>query len=773
MPTKKPLKKQVRKNMPASTAVRRRHRRAIFVATLFTLIFGALFFRVWHIQARQGDDLNQRSSEWRVNRMADVAMLAPQRGWVMDRNMQPLATSHLFYNVVLDLPLLAYRENAAINRGGPNRRHWMDETLTALHEALGIPMENLRRLFVFEEGMWHPYVRDYWRVIAREVPANIAIPLADAFRDVYLEEISVRMYADPFFAPQVLGFMRGDAQWGLEGRYHASLSGVAGWRFRSFDANNALIRDEVPVQHGHTLITTLDADIQRLAQQYVDDTFRYIQSDAVGLLVVCPHTMEILAMAQAPNFSLNDPANPAFFTNPAIYANWEYMTTEQRTNEWFSIWRNFHISHTFEPGSIFKPIVVAAAVEEGVICRHDVFFCAGTITIEGRTIPCFGGFAHGSLTVSEIMAVSCNVGTIQIMQRLGQHNFYRYRGYFGYGERTGIDLPGEEAVNSPAVMYSLHQLGPVQLATSSIGQGFNNTMIQAVTSFAALINGGNVMRPFIVSHVIDDTGAVVQENRPQIVRRAISQETSDFIREELEQTVIGPIGTGRQTRIPGHTIGGKTGTAERGAEREYLSIAYWIYTPVENPEFLIFMMIENVEQGRTAGQTIAPILRSFLEELIIQRNMPPSEGPYLEYRHNPVLGLEPMPDFTDARVNDVVRNLINRGIAFQIHGGGTTVAYTFPAPGRSLPQPSPVGIPVQIHTDPTTYLPGQMTVMPNLIGLNAAQANDFARDAAFLPVWFGGSDVLAEYEVYRQYPAPGTETEQGMQVLLRARRIGG
>ncbi|MCL2602888.1 MAG: penicillin-binding transpeptidase domain-containing protein [Defluviitaleaceae bacterium] len=756
-----------RRPLPNSTSARRRNRRAVLISIVFCLLFGGLLYEIWYIQTVHGEDYSRRASAWIIDRVDHLSPpIVPNRGGIMDRNMQPLAVSHPVYNVVLDRTMLAYRENLAIQR---NTRAWMDDTLTALHEALDIPMADLRALFVRDaDGAWQSVIRDNWYIVAREIPANIALPLRDGFRDIYVEEVSLRVYPDPFLAPHVLGFTRGDAQWGLESRYNTMLSGTPGRIFRAFGADNTPTREELPVQHGLTLITTLDSDIQRLAQATVDHTLATVPGDAVALLVMDPFTGEILAMAQAPNFSLADPANHELFTDPAIAAAWGHMTTEEQTNAWFGIWRNYHTTRSFEPGSIFKPIVIAAALEEGVISHNDVFFCNGSHKVGDRTINCFNGIAHGSVTVSEVIEVSCNVATMQIMQRLGADAFYRYRGYFGYGERTGIDLPGEEAVSSPLVMYTRDQLGPVQLATSSIGQGFNNTSIQAAASFAALINGGNLMRPFIVSHIVDASGAVVQENRPQVIRSVISQGTSDWIRREMELVISGNRGTGRQTRIPGHTIGGKTGTAERGAAREDVSLGYWIFTPVENPEFLIFAVIDNVIPGMTAGNTLAPILRAFTEDLILLRNLPPSEGPYMEDWHSPVLGLEPMPDLNGQRVTDVVRNLINQGILFQIHGGGTIVDHHFPAAGFSMPQPN--SIPVQLHTDPTTRAEGGMTFMPNVVDLNAEQAHEFVRDALLMPILFGGEGERANYEVYRQFPAPGTEVPQGMQVMLRVRR---
>jgi stage V sporulation protein D (sporulation-specific penicillin-binding protein) len=760
----KPRKKPIH----TSTADRRRNKRAVLLGVVLCLCMGYLVYQMWDIQTVRGEEYRRRSSEWRIDRVDHLSPpIVPNRGWIMDRNMQPLATSHPVYTVVLDLVVLAERENIAIERN--RERRPMEETLTALHKALDIPMAELQALFVWDaaESRWRPVIRDYWRRIARDVPANIAIPLRDGFQNIHLEEVSQRIYPDPFFAPQVLGFLRGDAQWGLEGHYHTALTGIPGQMFRAFGADNTLIRDGIPVQHGMNLLTTLDSDIQRLAQATVDATFRNIPSDAVAIIVMQPHTGEILAMAQAPNYSLAAPTDPFFYTDPAIYSAWPDLTEAEQTNQWFNIWRNYNTTRSFEPGSIFKPIVVAAALEEGVISPHDTFFCNGVVHVAGTDIICFDRIAHGTLTVSEVISRSCNVAMIEIMGRLGRNQFYRYRGEFGYGERTGIDLPGEEAVSSPLVMYALNQLGPVQLATSSIGQGFNNTAIQAIISFAALINGGNIMRPYIVSHVIDAQGAVVQENRPQVVRRVISTQTADWMRLELQSVITS--GTGRQTQIPGHAIGGKTGTAQRGALREDISLAYWVYTPVENPEFIILGVIDNVQEaGRTAGNTLGPILRGFLEELILIKNLPPSEGPYVDDWQRPVLGQELMPDFAGDPVADVVRNLINRDINFQIHGGGSVVDHHFPAPGRSIPQAN--SIPVQLYTDSATRIPEGMTFMPNVTGLPATQAMDFIRDAALIPVWSGGDGELAHYEVYRQYPSAGTETVQGMQVLLRMRR---
>ena len=763
---------------------RRRNRRAKLMGAFFTICLLALSYRIWYWQSVHGDQLVREAveQEARTQALGNTTIVA-ERGQIKDRNSMPIALSKPVYTVFLDVREAARRRN-------PSGRDLLQETITVLHETFDIPRAYLEAIFA--RDIAGDLVNDtHYYPVAWEVPANIALPLRDdrSFPDIHAREESLRWYTDPFFAPHIIGFRWGDSLHGLESRYNTQLTGVPGRLFRTLDSHGNPRVETENVRHGLTLITTLDSDIQRLAQSIVDDTFRNIPSRQVGMLVMDPHTGEMLAMAQAPSFSLADPGNPEYFTDPRVQANWENMCDVERTEHRLRTWSNFHISHSFEPGSIFKPIVIAAALEEGAVSLHDRFYCSGSINIADRTVYCWYRRGHGSLTLSGVLYRSCNVAMTEINRRLGRDAFYRYRRYFGFGERTGIDLPGEFDVSSPAVMYTLQQLNAVQLATSSIGQGFNSTNIQSINAFASLINGGNLMQPFLVSQIVDTHGNVVYENLPTVVRRTVSTQTADFMRIDMQQVVSASGGTGWRSAIPGYAIGGKTGTAQqgRGESLTGLTLTYIAYTPVVNPEFIVLMVIDHVEDTTlSSGTTVAPIVREFFEELIQIRSLRPSDGPYA-YEHwtTMIVRGEEMPDLTGQRVLDVVRNLNNQHLDFQIVGNGTVVSSHMPPHGRPMPQ----RIPVILYTDPETRVENMVTV-PRVEGLPVAQAEMLLSEVLLTAVLAtdrqndcdaedftpgtaqaeerepGGSNELPPLYIYRQFPAPGTEVEQGFQVRL-------
>ncbi|MCL2361100.1 MAG: penicillin-binding transpeptidase domain-containing protein [Defluviitaleaceae bacterium] len=770
---------------------RSRNRRAQLMGVFFTVCLLALFYRIYYWQSVHGDWLVRESvAQEARERALGHSVTVAERGMITDRNFEPLALSRPVYTVFVDVRLASVRRNP-IDRETQQERDLIQETIAAIHEAFDMPLAEVEAIFA-RNAYGDLYNDTHFHVITTEAPGEVAVPLDSNLRlpDLHARRNTFRWYADPFFAPHIIGFRRGDAYHGLELWYNAELTGIPGRAYRAMDNHGNPVINTEPVQHGLTLVTTLDSDIQRLAQDYVDTTARNIPSRNVGILVMNPNTGEIAAMAQSRAFSLDDPGNPAYFTDSRMRANWDNIDPEEQVYRMMSTWSNFHISHSYEPGSIFKPFVIAAALDEGVITRNCRFYCAGHVHIADRTVYCWYTRGHGSLTLSQVLYRSCNVAMTEINHRLGRDAFYRYRGYFGFGELTGIDLPGEFDVASPAVMYQYHQLGPVQMATSAIGQGFNSTTIQSITAFSSLINGGNLMQPFVVSQVVDQYGAVISENLPTVVRRTVSEDTANWIRRDMQQTVSSPYGTGHRTHIPGYAIGAKTGSAQQGARgsaNEGLTLTYIAYTPVENPEFIVLMIIDHV-QDRTlsSGRTVAPIVRDFFEDLIQLRSMRPSDGPYMEAHWQPLLPTsELMPDLTGLSVTEVVRTLNNMNLDFHIAGGGTVVLNHTPTAGRPMPQTAIV----VLNTDPETRV-DNMVVVPNVEGLSVEQAEMIIGDAMLNAVLItgrrggGGSGeytpgtahavereendaALPSYTIYRQFPAPGTEVEPGLQVRLR------
>ena len=785
-----------RRRKPKNPAVMRMQR-FLAMGFVFTACIVGLILQIWRLQVTYGDEYDRfvaiQEARRDIERVTEV--FHPVRGGMVDRHQQPITGSEQVFYVILDVEALHNRHNRRqqINIDDNVR----DYVIGRIADVLPIHRGELVDMFALDpetDELLLQRGRNH-QILHRNVSAEIAIPLAEAIPEIRLQQSSNRWHHDPFFAPQVVGFMRGDSRWGLEQFYRRELDGTPGRRIR--------VQGEVetiPVRDGYTIITTLDGAIQRLAQEYVDRTLIRHPANFVGMIVMNPFTGEILAMAQAPTFSVESPFNPNYFTCPNLQESWGYLTYGERETQVMSLWRNFHTTRSNEPGSTFKPFVIAAAIEEGKISPNNMFHCRRYINIADQTLWCWNDAGCGTLSLRVALARSCNMAMVDINDALGVDLFYRYRGDFGFGERTGIDLPAEEAVSSRYVMYPRHRLGPVEMGTSSMGQVFNATTIQLINGYAALINGGNLMRPFLVSQIVDSRGVPVRETQPTVVRRAISEETSDFIRTEMRYVVsmrpnVGDFtGTGWRAYIPGHSVGGKTSTAQQGIRGggEY-NPSFISFFPVENPQFLILMTIDRIEDEnyRFASTTVAPIMREFMLDLIRLKNIQPF-GETDEVI--PELDGVPMPDFSGERVTAAVTNIVNMGMGgYQVVGGGTVISHHWPMAGNPMPETTPVFL----FTDPATRLSERMVPVPNVVGLTAETANFVLQEIGLPVVVFREQRVAPPpddgnlqphtgspeqraygympatmplpYVVHQQFPEPGSEIERGTQVIIRAR----
>jgi stage V sporulation protein D (sporulation-specific penicillin-binding protein) len=340
-------------------------------------------------------------------------------------------------------------------------------------------------------------------------------------------------------------------------------------------------------------------------------------------------------------------------------------------------------------------------------------------------------------------------------------------------------------------MYALSDLNPVELATSSIGQGFNNTAIQAITAFSAVINGGYVMKPYLVSQIVDENGILIRENEPTIVRKVISTATSDFMREAMH-SVVSEGGTAyRHGNIEGYTIGGKTGSAEQGnRDLNNMTVSYIAYTPVENPEFIILGVLDHIaDSSLTSSATVVPMVTEAMYEIIRYRNMRPSaNGGLFDERAGSQTSV--MSDYSGMPLLEVVRNLNNLGIDYLISGSGTVVDHHIPAAGQIAPTTAPV----YLYLDAASFIEGQMAVVPNVVGMTMEKAEAFIQEALFTPVSFldrpaasddfmgdpvttgaipmdanGEAAPTPQGYVYKQFPSPGAVITKGTEIKLRLR----
>jgi len=467
---------------------------------------------------------------------------------------------------------------------------------------------------------------------------------------------------------------------------------------------------------GYTVVTTLDSRLQemaiRVAQRYgeLHDTVH------ASIIIKNPNTGEILAMAEHPTFDSSDPFNINFANGSRMRDALYNASEEERLNLFFNLWANYNISSSFEPGSVLKALSGAAALEEGIVCPNEVFFCGGSHHVAGETIICwiYPG-AHGSLTVAQAMATSCNVVFMQLGTRLGRARMYSYLNDFGVGSLTGIDLLGEADVR--ALTYTYRQLNPVEVATSAMGQGFNMTPIQLVTSFSAVINGGHMLRPFIVSRVVDprENNRIVYENEPTVIRNVISESTSEFWRREMVQVLESSIGTGRDAVIGGFSIGGKTGTGQQGDRAGNEIVQSFIgYLPADNPRYLVMVSLNRPGQGESRSVPIAHMLRTVMQYLISITNIT-----HTGYDGEPNDAIALIEDYTGMTFSTAMRRIIDKGLTPTSHGIGTTIVAQSPAPWDSVPVGSTVMLYLSLDEDDEEQ---ELVLVPDLQYLPVEQA---------------------------------------------------
>lgn len=792
-PGRRPPEREANAKNRRRAAESRRGRRAVYVGMFLCACIMGLWFRLYYIQAGPGQEFAQWAVMQDVRRHVQRATndIAPVRGTITDRNLNPIVSSQPRFTVFLDVTELQRRHVA--NRDFT--RDVREEVFEALGELFNVSRRELADRFELNPDGTLVRPTNHF-IVARGVEPDIAFEITDRFPEVHADQESVRFFHDPWFAPQVIGFHRGDATWGLELLFDRELTGDPG---RTVWVAGEI--EEIPVRDGYTVVTTLDPEIQRRAQEYVDRIYTEHPSRHVGIIVMDPNTSEIFAMAQAPTFRLDDTMSRNSITNTELAENWYSLSNEDLIDGMMHMWRNYHTTMSGEPGSVFKPVVMAAAVEEGLVDINSHFYCEGVRDVGDERIWCWNNWGHGAIGFSAALAESCNLAMVDINNLLGRDTFYQYRGYFGFGELTGINLPGEWAVSESSVMYERHRLGEVEMGTSSMGQGFNATTLQSINAMAAIINGGVLMRPFIVSHILDADGNVVQEILPQEERRVISEQTSDFMRREMQHVLTmnemegdrRRRGTALSANIPGHSIAGKTGTAQQG-EREdgRNSLTLILYTPVENPEFIVLMTIDSIyDSTALAGGVLSPFMRSFMLWLITTRNIQPSEGPdAVELWHATQAQRNLMPDFRGQRLADVARNvnIMNQG-GYHVIGSGIYIEQTIPAPG----QPMPNNAPIFFHMDASSVVEAAMETVPDVVGLTLTEASQFLLDSgltsetvrsarregaddAFEPRTTNPTPREEEEEeeeeilfVYRQFPSPGVRVERGTEILLRVR----
>ena len=719
--------------------------RFAFILFAFFAAFALMFGRVLYMKVVHGAEYEAAAKNQQINRY-DIT-IPPNRGSILDRNNQVLAISTTVYNVALDSLQLA--EVAELS---PEEQ---EKTLTTLCEYFPeLDYNTLKQYVTINPETGELYMNNHWKYLVKGIERSVKEELeAMNLKGVYFEKSSKRSYPLNSSACHLVGFTRGDAQWGLEGYYNSYMEGTPGRSFILYNGADSVVHQDYDAKDGDTIITTIDYNIQKIAEEVVAETAAEWPAKNVAAMVMDPYTGEVYAMAESHSFDLNNPNEiPEWETDITYTENWDQLSAEEQVNYLNTMWKNFCVSDTYEPGSIFKPMVVAAGLEEGVITPNSSFPCGGYTDIGGYRIYCHLRSGHGTINIEQIMAQSCNMGVIQIANLLGVDKFYEYQREFGFGDYTGIDLPGEAA----GLLHEKEAIGPTELATMSFGQTFNCTSIQVIAAFSSLINGGNLVKPHVVSQIVDADGNVVMQNDTEVVRRVISEKTSSYMRTALKATVEN--GLAKKLQIDGYSIGCKTGTAEQGSRTndDLWALSNMSYFPAENPKYIVFTVINQPSDYVEGVQTPTPMTKKLIEGIIKYDNLEPTQ-PVEDEANLSQNKTVTVADYTDSVIFDVIGDLDGKELTYKVVGNGNTVVNQVPKGGTTVDVGSEVILYVQRSEEDT----GTVSV-PNVVGKNYEQAETTLTNAGFTVAFEGDQSGT----VTAQDPKYGVSVAKGSEVML-------
>ena len=548
------------------------------------IIFLIILFRIFYIQVFSYNKLNKlATSLWQRN-----LPITADRGRILDRNGKVLATN-------ITTTTLYVVPNQIINKEDTAKK--LADILKANYDDI---LKHLNKRTSLEK------INPEGRQLDSETADKINNLNIDG---LYLMKESKRYYPYEDVLSHVLGYVGIDNQGlsGLELKYDEYLTGKDGSiKYTSDGKGNRLNNLEIyeQAQNGMDITLTIDIDIQlALEKELANADAKYNPEQALSV-VMDPNTGEILAMGSRPTFDSNN------------YKNYDL----EIINRNLPIWKNY------EPGSTFKIITLAASLEEQTINLFtDTFYDGGSINVEGARIKCWKAGGHGAETFLQVVENSCNPGFVVMGQKLGTERLYKYIKNFGFTEKTGIDLNGEAS----GIMFDLKDIGPVEQATISFGQGISVTPIQQVTGVSAAINGGKLYKPYVVKYITEpETNDIMYENNPVLVRQVISEETSKMVRFTLESVVSS--GTGKNAYIENYRVGGKTGTAQKVNNGTYMTgnyiVSFMGFIPADKPEYVVYVAIDNPKGITQYGGTVsAPIAKNIMKNIISIKNLQPAK----------------------------------------------------------------------------------------------------------------------------------------------------
>lgn len=628
-------------------------KKIIFYLISIQIIFIILMSRVIFIQTKKADEYQKMAYEQQTR----DRLIAPKRGEILDRNKKIIASNKSVYSIsVINAQIKDNEKISAI-----------------LSEKLDLEYENVIK-------------KVNKKVALERIKTKVDKEKADEIRNLNLEGVMVdedikRVYPNDNMASQVIGFVGKDNQGivGLEAKYDEYLKGKQGKILTETDARGIELKTGeqtrlAPID-GYSLLTSIDITLQKYAEQALEKIIKAKDAKRGSIILINPQNGEIYAMANKPDFNLNE---PFVINNEELKNNWQSMSSKEQNNALNQMWRNFSINDTYEPGSTFKVMTSAMGLEENVVNAKSNFSCSGGKTVGGRYIKCWRSpRSHGSETFVQGVQNSCNPVFMEIAERLGSEKFYEYMKIFGFNEKTGVDLPGEAV----GIMHKEDKIGPVELATMSFGQSFQITPLQLLRAISSVVNGGELITPHFGIEILGKNGEKIEEFSYKKGNRTVSKETSEQMKWILESVVSE--GTGNKTYIPGYRIGGKTATSEKLPRRSGKYIAsFAAFAPAENPQVIGIVLVDEPKGVYYGGQVAGPVMKELMQNALPYIGIEPKYNEKeIEMKETKQITIK---NFIGLDVSEAKKILSEDKTEYEIVGDGEKIRTQFPPEGEII-----------------------------------------------------------------------------------------
>lgn len=719
------------------------------VISLYIVFFllAVLIIRLGFIQFVKGEEYSQMAIEQQTR----DRVITSKRGTIYDRNMKPLAVS-------------ASVETVTANPGVVKDDGNPEETAKLLADILDEDFQDIYKKLTKNSS--YEYIK---RKIEATQSEQIKKLMAEGkLKGISLDEDSKRYYPFSNFASHVIGFTGTDNNGlsGIEYMYDDYLKGTSG---RIISATNAIGRD-MPYEYekyygsedGLNVVLTIDEVVQHFTERNLETAI--VDNDVrngAAAIVMDIKTGEILAMATKPDYDLNQPFE---VTNPIDLASLEGLSkNSQEYKDTYAaaqnkMWRNKAVVDSYEPGSTFKILTSAIALEENVVNLNTGFYCDGAKNVAGETIRCWKAGGHGPQDLAKAIQNSCNPAFMDIGEKVGADNFFKYTTAFGLRSLTGIDLPGE----TEGIFFTRSNYGIVENATTSFGQGFQVTPIQLISAIASVANDGKYMKPHIVKQLTDSNGKIVKKFDGEFVRQTISKETSDRLCLLLEEAV--KVGSGKNAYIQGYRIAGKTGTSEKQPRSAGKKIASMVaFAPADDPQVAVLVMLDEPEGGQYFGGVIAApvvgnIMNDVLQYLGVERTLSSEEIKNADIS---------VPEVIEKTKDEAIQKLSTEGFKTSVIGDGNTVVKQVPKAGTRLQKGSTVIL-------YTTESEPQTVTVPSVSGQSILQANGTIVSSGLNFKLSGAGRMTTDAgptAAVKQDPEAGTVVERGSVVYVEFRHL--